>query len=1848
MKIEDVRRIGFVLLLFAGFTVNAQQVEWKEYTGETFVYEISNKEAEKLLRSNAEDSLMLKMLHAPVASFRDVWDGKPEKGHFIYAYIFKNRIYYRYVPVMPFQVFLFREYGVLALQVVDSEGEIRGDARVRIRGAGAVFDTGIHFDRASRTYRTNDTSGKEERLLTVELDGFTAMLNLSRHFADPWYGGGDQADARPAFYSYMITDKNKYKPGETVRFKSYALSGRRRPLQESLTVSVNGKKIKEILPYHPGGYADEVFLHDSLKLQAGRSCHIQVIDRKGRIVAHTNFSYEDYELYDSRVETKLASFDHYSPDTNRLEIRATDANGLLLQDVKAEVLIRRNKVLASFTDLLLLPDTLMHTTVDLDNTGPSTVDIPPSLFGKSNCTYTVHVHVYTHDNQPLFSERSAAFYTSRYEILYSTRNDTVCFDFKDPGRKKPAKAKLRYDDRQEYKEITFPYEEPFRQSVDRYHIQVEEPLYSQTVHAADFESKPDIQGGIRKDSFNVRLINPLRLEVSWYIYRGDQLIERGAGKEFDFKYPDTDPDAVHYVELFYFLGSREESLRRTFISKTEFLNVDIDLPERIYPGQTYDATVTVKDHMERPVKDADLTAFAFNSRLGYPVPDLPGFGHQPQYREQRDSYSIREINPADFNLPLDYVRWKTTAGLDTMKYYQYTYPLGKLFRHEIETPDATTEFAPFVMKNGESVEVFVIELNEEPVYFSWTEQPKGYSFVVPDDTSLQKVSLRLHDRVVIIDSVRFTPHRKTILSVDIDSLPPEKARCMMIPSGQFTDWERSVYSDYISRIPVSGDFTYLRDVSQDVVYPLFHSCLQSSKKTVLAGPVPGDKRMMQYCDGIIYRHEGRFRYEYDGNAVYKYPEEVCPDHLTFSSTTEFGNLNDFALTPDTFSRLTEQCGTDLWRPSGIHIIQDGLDLNFKLSPHPDSAGVSGLLFRDIHTDSLLFPDRETGRYGPVPPSAYDVILLYNSGRYVRFDSIEIERQYYVKADMTARPLREADSVSREWLSLMPRPLRSYGEQPSVYYDRPPSLRRLTSAGDVTGVIKDNAGDPLPGATVMIKGTNRGAVTDINGRFGIGLDGAEAVLVFSYIGFTVQEVRVQKGSVIDIVMQENREILDEVVIVAFGTQRKSTRVGAAPEASGDRKRKAAPEEADRRQAKRETKDAGHEAEDTGHEAEDPEAEARLYGELLQLNGLRSNFSDVGFWEPRLVTDKRGKAQFTVLFPDNITRWNTVVYAMNRKLKTGTARKYVKSYKPLLAELKNPSFLVAGDSACYAGNIRNYTYEKEEVSGQVIFAAGRDTVMREEIRFASSRQDRLPVCPVTADSLTATYLFRRDDGYTDGERRTVPVLRQGTQVTDGTLGFLRDGDRKEVRAAPDEEVHVMITARQLDIYMDAVYYLQGYQYACNEQLASKLAGLLSYRLYAQYAGEKFNYDRNIREIIRRLTENRNDSLLWSWWGRSPATSRWISAHVIRVLEMARRAGYPVNADFKRTAQDYMDTKRYRRASPADLDIVCALSEAGAKQDYEAIIEFFRQEIERADTTGYVSFLKERMQLLALRRQHGIGYSPDSLMPYLKKDVLGAVYCDDGKLPSSWYNDRMISTLIAYRIVRDDPALHHLKEPMQMYILDTGRNRWNTYQASSAVMTVLPDLIAASATKDRPASVRLSGKENKTLTSFPCEIVLHPGEQLAIEKQDGMPLIYSVYRTGYVTEKNTGDAFEVKTAFIHGDTLIAGVPVTLQVEVEVKQKNAEHVMIEVPIPAGCSYLPDSRGRRYGLETRREPFKEKTVIFCEWLSQGHHTFDIELLPRYTGQYTLNPAKAEMMYFPVINSTGDLRKILIVEQESP
>lgn len=102
---------------------------------------------------------------------------------------------------------------------------------------------------------------------------------------------------------------------------------------------------------------------------------------------------------------------------------------------------------------------------------------------------------------------------------------------------------------------------------------------------------------------------------------------------------------------------------------------------------------------------------------------------------------------------------------------------------------------------------------------------------------------------------------------------------------------------------------------------------------------------------------------------------------------------------------------------------------------------------------------------------------------------------------------------------------------------------------VTGVVFDSHGEPVIGANVVEKGTTNGTITDVDGVFALNVS-VNAVLKISYIGYAEQEVAVNNKNNLEIRLKEDTELIDEVVVVGYGTQKKVTVTGSVAQVSGE--------------------------------------------------------------------------------------------------------------------------------------------------------------------------------------------------------------------------------------------------------------------------------------------------------------------------------------------------------------------------------------------------------------------------------------------------------------------------------------------------------------------------------------------------------------------------------------------------------------------------------------------------------------------------------------------------------------------------
>lgn len=108
-----------------------------------------------------------------------------------------------------------------------------------------------------------------------------------------------------------------------------------------------------------------------------------------------------------------------------------------------------------------------------------------------------------------------------------------------------------------------------------------------------------------------------------------------------------------------------------------------------------------------------------------------------------------------------------------------------------------------------------------------------------------------------------------------------------------------------------------------------------------------------------------------------------------------------------------------------------------------------------------------------------------------------------------------------------------------------------TARKLTGKVMDAKGESIIGATIKVKGTAQGAITDIDGDFSLSIDGTNATLEISFVGYQTKTLKAVAGVPLTITLEEDSKLLDEVVIVGYGTQKRMTMSSAVATVQGDK-------------------------------------------------------------------------------------------------------------------------------------------------------------------------------------------------------------------------------------------------------------------------------------------------------------------------------------------------------------------------------------------------------------------------------------------------------------------------------------------------------------------------------------------------------------------------------------------------------------------------------------------------------------------------------------------------------------------------
>jgi len=632
------------------------------------------------------------------------------------------------------------------------------------------------------------------------------------------------------------------------------------------------------------------------------------------------------------------------------------------------------------------------------------------------------------------------------------------------------------------------------------------------------------------------------------------------------------------------------------------------------------------------------------------------------------------------------------------------------------------------------------------------------------------------------------------------------------------------------------------------------------------------------------------------------------------------------------------------------------------------------------------------------------------------------------------------------------------------------------------------------------------------------------------------------------------------------------------------------------------------------------------ETVPGNALRKNYRDYAFWQPTLKTDENGKSVFHATFPDDITGWNTYVLGMGSKRRTGQASSGIQSYKPLLAQLAQPNFLIQGDEAFVLGKITNYNREPIRLTRTI--KVKDQEAKHQVVEVQESSIDSIQLVASGLDSMTVEYTVEYNS-YKDGELRKIPVLKKGAVEATGKFFILDSDTTFSIHFSnPGETVKLYAQADVIDVLMDEIRYLKNYPYECNEQMASKLRALLLEKSVTRFRQQRFTGDREIQKIVRKLVSGQNNDGSWGWWKNGDGEV-WITLHVVQALLKAGQEGYGAAVD-QEAVINYLTENLSSLPTPVKLTVMNYLADQGQTLKVKEFADSIR--------TSVRSSLNEK--LLAGKLLQRMGARPDWkwLNGLRSRTIKGNYYW--GELKDDVNDNAVLNTLIVHEIAMRDKVGRGDLNKIRNYFLEQRKDHWrNTYESSLILDAVLAGMMHDKPLQQKPV-LHLTGSVNKTVTTFPLEMTTGTGS-FTVTKTGNAPVYFTAYREFWNSSPvPSGGGFEVRTTLGRDTLLTAGKPVTLSVQVTVKN-DAEYVMIEVPVPAGCSYESKAQSRQNG-EVHREYYNHKTNIYCKYLKKGTYTWSIELLPRYSGRYTLNPAVAECMYFPTLYGREKTKTVTI------
>ena len=1871
-------------ILFLCYSLSAQ------YGPKTLVYKITDSEAAQIYHTQQLPE-GYGIFHTLVDSFSIGYEKEPEVGHYLYVKADWEDLSIELESVTTISAVLLNNERDFTIQVIDSTGQAISDAEVKWGKRSLKYDpnrSGYYLKKWNKEGFVSIQARGESLFYKIERDRdgsiFLRKLGLFGrtkvgyvlytpyrlghriyHFFKSGIRDGYWRFPFPLrfrwgrkdkdFKGYVALNQPKYRHGDTLKVKAYVTNHKGRPIDKPLVVSIQTYyKKRQIIydtllaPASPGVFIHEWILADSLRLDQTYEVRFEDARKWRSNYLKQRFRLGDYQLDQLTYTFESVGQSYSTGEKIILKVEGKDHNGFTAPDVEMKLTLGAGPIQKFYESEVRIPDTLWEYSQRLRARGPTQIIIPDSIIPP--VAMTIYARAKFVNSNGEMVNKSILFRVDKEPErldLKLEEGQVVVKAFKN-GEEIKGQAVLQRKGSTEVEinavsTIDLPYTEPLNPNYSSYHVQrgnytKQLPLGSTKVFAS---------GQRTKDSISIQIDNPDKIPVYYTIRTKGQLIDQGQTQLANFNWSRAASGNTAYFLNYQFIwAGRTYNREASFQPYKKLLNVQIEQPRAVIPGETVQLKVKVEDYKDQAAQGVNLVAGATNAQFGnttsYKIPDI--YYKPAKEPFQFNTFKKGKRHAKTWKKPFRKA-WQKPLALDTSLFYKLRFPKdGAYMQYDKITRDSfyqnIAQFAPYVVKNGQAEPIHLIYCNRKLVYYAGVDNNPPYSFI--GEEGYNTIVVRTKDFEYTIDSVLLKKGHKLEFSIDALHYPRSKYDLVIskLPKpDELTEIEKELLtkSIFIFKKHPEAENQFLWDDYGHIQFiPKPTSRYQKSNYKV--GPFLSNTHV-QYKYGKVW--ENRFLFE----AGFSY--EIAQNRERLYENDTFGK--------DRKKRLR---GTFRERPGQlVYCPADMQTKAFKTWSFKSKArektrkamgryryaynqnNTSKFLVAVLKRDSSFWTYRPFKNITSLEEGNYEFYLFKADGT-VHQRSIQIKNYSLLYQDLNDATFQE--DTEGLWEQFFPEEkyeseLKELGFKKEIRIPDPiPGYGRY-----VTGQITDAEGEPLIGVNILIKGTTSGTVTDIDGNYSLWVPYGPYEIKISYTGFNTMSLNARAMEANSNIVLDEGAALEEVVVVGYSNAASSllrVRRGSTSDGISTLQARAAGLSVqrtgtDNRAKKRVALNLMNPEE---------EDEAVFQGNWQEnAAGIRTIFRDYAYWVPNLITDQNGEAVVQVTFPEDITSWNSFVIGMDRKQRSGIGYARTKTYKPLLAQLSLPRFLVEGDETNIVGKSINYTTDTFQIETQ--FLQEEEPLQGNTSSIVDAIIEKQTItAPTNTDSLSLSYTLTMDQ-YGDGEKRQIPLFPKGIIETEGKFFLLQKDSAFNLQFDPEKgSVTLYAEGNAMDLLLRQLKYLKDYPFGCNEQTASRLMALLMEKAIRSHLKQDFDGEKAILKAINKLEERQNAKGYWGWWEASQA-NYWMTNYVLKALIQAQKAGYRV-----KTVENGL---RFLTASLKELEgkellnTLELLSSVNQQADYQAYLQVF-------DTMPLP--LGDQLRIIKIRQADSLEYSLDSLYHH-RKETLFKTHYWNGKR-GGFYHSTIQNTLLAYKILKKEGKESEL-ESIRTYLLANGENGLGgiqaiglrtTFEIAQILATILPDLLKSTqSAKALETSISVNNAE--PVQEFPLKMRLEPNQPLRLDKKGLSPVFLTAYQQFQnKNPESRADIFEIQSQFFQGQNLVSqiqqGQSLLLKVNVDVKSTSS-YVLIEVPIPAGCSYA--SKPQRVGIhESYREYFKDRVAIFCERLETGRYTFTIDLEPRFSGQYTLNPVKVEQMYFPTFYGRNEMGQLTISKEQ--